>query len=123
MKKLMGALLTAMLALTLVACGNVNEGQVRVGSNEITLKEFKDIATNDTEKFATNYNTKHAILKGTISEVDTENKTITVGDFCIVSVGEEQANLAKGDKVSIIGKITSSEEGKVFFADKNKFNE
>ena len=123
MKKLMVTLLTAILAFSLVACANVNEGQIRVGSSEITLEEFKTIAINENDKFVANYNTKHAILKGKVSAVDAENKTITVGDFCRVTVTDEQlSGIAKGDKVNIIGKITSYENGIVFFADKNKFN-
>ena len=122
MKKLMVTLLTMLLAFSLVACANVNEGKVRVGSTEITLEEFKG-ETADVEKFNVNFNSKHAILKGTISAIDAENKTITVGDFCVVTVSDNQlSSLKEGDKVSIIGKITSLEEGKVFFADKNKFN-
>lgn len=122
MKKLMMALLTAMLTLSLVACANVNEGKVRVGSTEITLEEFKDAAV-DVENFNVTFNTKHAILKGTISAIDAEAKTVTVGDFCVVTVSDDQlASLKEGDKVNIIGKITSTENGTVFFADKNKFN-
>ena len=122
-KKLLTALLAAMLVLSLVACGNANEGTVRIGSAQIELAEFKSVATNDNEKFEQEYNQKHAILKGTVSAVDADAKTITVGDFCIVTVSDENlASIKKGDKVSVIGKITSSEEGKVFFADKNKFN-